>query len=401
MLTLFEGRTRRPPYTRVRGFLGGNVVQLNYVAWNLVAHALLAVVGATWFGFTWWPWVIVPSFLCTAALSLRTCLPDRKRSALGRIAQEFGVVYSGALIIAVPLVVLVVVAGVLWSSASEPSTRRALVASAYLVALLVTGWGVVLCRRWVRQTRIVVSSSLVPPQLHGYRIAHLSDLHIGSNDPRHVGERWARLANRLSPDLIVITGDLVTKGSAYYDDVCAIVGQLRAKDGVWICLGNHDLYDADGFERALTRAGAQVLRNRWATLQRGGVHLVIAGLDAFDRSRAGFDHALADRPPDCFTLLLAHYPSTFERVLDKNVQLVLSGHTHGGQIGLPWVGDRINIATLSGQRGRGLFRCGGSQLYVTAGLGTTGVPIRIGVRPELALLCLERPDLAPCRTPDA
>lgn len=379
---------------RVRRFLRGNVVQVNYVAWNLVAHVLFAVVGCQWFHIAWWYWFVVPSFFGTAVLALRTCLPDQKRGALARITQEVGVVYSGTLIVAVPPVALVALAGAIWPMVSEPQVRRALVGAAYLGALSITTWGVVWCRRWVRQTQVAVRSECVPAALDGYRIAHLSDLHIGSNDPRHVGQRWAKLANQLSPDLIVITGDLVTKGGVYYDDVCAVVGELRAKDGVWVCLGNHDLHDADGFERALTRAGATVLRNRSLSVARHREHLVIAGLDAIDQSSAGIERALADRPPDCFTLLLAHYPSAFDRVLDKNVQLTLSGHTHGGQLGLPWVGDRINVATLSGQRGRGLFRRGDSLLYVTAGLGTTGVPIRIGVRPELALLRLERSDLA-------
>ena len=114
--------------------------------------------------------------------------------------------------------------------------------------------------------------------------------------------------------------------------------------------------------------------------------LIVAGVDP----GGPLDVALADRPDDCYTVLLAHYPEVFDKLEGLRVEVVLSGHTHGGQIGVPWLGDKVNVATVMGQRGRGLVERGSSRLFVSAGLGTTGVPFRLGVRPELALLKLRR-----------
>jgi len=369
-----------------RRFVRANVVQLSLVVGNAIAHAVLGWLGVYWFECSWWPWLVTPLCALTGALTLQTCLPDKHVGAFGRVLREALMVYTSSLIIATPLIALCVLPLAFGSELLGPFGRRALVLSSYAAALSLSLWAVVVCRRWVRVTETTIALADLPGALEGYTIAHLSDLHVGSTDSKQVAKNWAALTNRYEPDLIAITGDLVTKGSAFYADVCEVVRELRAPDGVYVCLGNHDLYDACAFQTGLERAGALVLRNRWHSWLRDGARLVVAGVDP----GGSLEATLADRPLDGCTVLLAHYPEVFEYTSGWRVELVLSGHTHGGQIGVPWFGDKVNVATLTGQRGRGLVENASSRLFVSAGLGTTGVPFRLGVRPELALLQLRR-----------
>ncbi len=245
-------------------------------------------------------------------------------------------------------------------------------------------------RRQPRVRRLDVTIPDLPPELDGYVVAQLSDLHVGSFDPPSRAARWVEQVNALQPDLTVVTGDLVTSGVEFYDDTAELLGRLGARDGVLVTMGNHDQWDAERFIEAIRARGPRVLLNEWTSVVRDGATLVVAGLDDRFARRDDLDRALSGRPPGAPTLLLSHYPDFFEPAAEQGVELVLSGHTHGGQIGLPLVGERFNIATLARQRARGLFRDGRSQLYVNAGLGTTGPPMRLGVPPEIALLVLKR-----------
>lgn len=366
-----------------RRFAKANVVQLSLVIYNGVAHAVLGWVGVSWFGLEWWLWVVAPLCALSGLMTLQTCFPDRHVGGVARALREALMVYTSTLIVATPLMLLVAAALALDTSLG---IVQGAAVSAYGVAFLLSGWAIVVCRRWVRVTETTVAVPDLPAEFDGYTITHLSDLHVGSTDSKEVARSWVALANRCDSDLVAITGDLVTKGSAFYADVCEVVAELRARDGVFVCLGNHDLHDAGALESGLERAGALVLRDRWHSWVRGGARLTVAGLDP----GGSLEATLRDRPADGYTVLLAHYPAVFERTRGWDVGLMLSGHTHGGQIGLPWFGDKVNVATLTGQRGRGLVEKEASRLFVSAGLGTTGVPFRVGVRPELARLRLKR-----------
>lgn len=260
--------------------------------------------------------------------------------------------------------------------------------AAFGAGFVVAGWGLWGRRRWVKTRRIEIAMPRLHADLDGYQILHLSDLHIGSYDPRARGLEWAKLANASEPDLVVVTGDLVTSGTAYYDDVAAVIGALRAPDGVYVVLGNHDQWDDEALASALGERGVRVLRNEWVQIQRGAGALIVAGVDDAYTGKDDLSLALADRPTGLPTVLLAHYPDFFRDARERGVELTLSGHTHGGQFGVPFFADRLNLARALRQSPRGLFRRGDSTLYVNAGLGTTGPPLRIGVAPEIAVLVL-------------
>jgi predicted MPP superfamily phosphohydrolase len=255
--------------------------------------------------------------------------------------------------------------------------------------LLLAGWAIFGRRRWVVVRQLEIRIPGLAEGLDGYRIAHLSDLHIGSYDRVDRGRKWVEQANALDADLVAVTGDLVTSGTAYYEDVAAVLEGLRARDGVLVSMGNHDQWNNDALTEAIERRGPKVLRNAWVAIEREGARLVVAGLDDAYTEKNDLDRTLADRPPGVPTVLLAHYPDFFRAAAERGVALVLSGHTHGGQFGIPFFAERWNLARALGLAGRGVSRAGGSTLHVSAGLGTTGPPMRLGVAPEIALLVLK------------
>ena len=259
---------------------------------------------------------------------------------------------------------------------------------AYATGLICAAWGTWGRRRWVVVRNLDLPLARLPNELEGYRVAQLSDLHIGSFDGPRAGARWVRRTNTLKPDLVVVTGDLVTSGTEFYTDAAEVLSGLQAPDGVICILGNHDQWDAGRFEAALRARGLTVLSNDSRVIRRGEAALVIAGLGDPYTEKADLVATLRGRIAGAPTILLSHYPEWFEAAAREQVELVLSGHTHGGQLGVPFLADRFNLATLTRQRPRGLFRSGASWLYVNAGLGTTGPPVRLGVAPEIALFAL-------------
>lgn len=251
-----------------------------------------------------------------------------------------------------------------------------------------SAWGVWPRRRWVVVREITVPIAGLPAEFDGYRIAHLSDLHIGSFDPLARGLQWAQLTNRCRPDLTVLTGDFVTSGVRHYAAAAEVVGALRAPDGVLVSMGNHDQWDNARLTREFSERGVKVLKNSTVHLRRDQATVIVAGLDDAYTGKADLERTLALASRSHVVVLLAHYPDHFEAAAARGVALVLSGHTHGGQIAFPFLDRSLGLAPLTRQRPRGLFNERGSWLYVNAGLGTTGPPLRLGVPPEIAILTL-------------
>lgn len=245
----------------------------------------------------------------------------------------------------------------------------------------------------------------LPAAFDGYRVAQISDLHCG---PFASGERvdgWVDEVNRLGADLVAVTGDLIANGATFVPVVAASLGRLRARDGVFACMGNHDYFtDGEEMAAALERAGLTLLRNRGVDVRRAGAVLHVAGVDDTWTHRHDLDAALAARPAGAPVLLLAHDPALFPDAARRGVALTLSGHTHGGQLGVPFFAKRFNLARSITRFTTGLYQIGAATLYVTRGLGTTGLPIRLFVPAEITLITLRRapaPAAAPERATDA
>jgi predicted MPP superfamily phosphohydrolase len=195
----------------------------------------------------------------------------------------------------------------------------------------------------------------------------------------------------LRPDVVAVAGDLVTgRASELEPFLEALTPLAGAPLGAWCCLGNHDYFGGDP-ERicaSLESIGVRTLRNESVKLTHGGNDLVIGGIDDLVMGRPDWT-ALLERYGTPH-LLLAHNPDHFYAAAALGVPLTLSGHTHGGQLGVPFFQRRWNLARLITGFTSGVYTQGASTLFVSHGLGTTGVPIRLLVPPEIAVLTLRR-----------
>jgi predicted MPP superfamily phosphohydrolase len=258
------------------------------------------------------------------------------------------------------------------------------------VALVIAGLvGVAAVWRRPRVRRVELRFDDLPAAFDGYRIAQLSDVHCGPFAPEARVASWCRRASRLGADLVAVTGDLIASGTSHVEAVARALGGLEAPDGVVACMGNHDYFGAgEPLVRALEHHGLSVLRNRTELVRRGDAALAVAGVDDTWTGRAELPRALAGRPAGAFPILLAHDPDLFPEAARLGVRLTLSGHTHGGQIGVPFLARRWNLARLMTRFTAGLYRLGESVLYVNRGVGTSGPPIRVGVPAEITLFTL-------------
>lgn len=248
----------------------------------------------------------------------------------------------------------------------------------------------------LRVRRFVLPLRHQPASWNGLRIAQISDIHIGQNITRPQLERFVARVNELAPDIICITGDIADSPSAELEAFLPVLAQLHATCGVYAILGNHDHYaGADHVEAVLRRLTPfTVLRDQHTSIQVKGARLHIIGLDDHGRDWARGEvrvpylaAALAAVPEQEPVLLLSHRPDVFPQAAAHGVALTLAGHTHGGQIGLPWFNGRTrNLAEFITAFDRGLYQRNGSSLYVNCGLGVTGQRIRLNTPREILLL---------------
>ena len=240
---------------------------------------------------------------------------------------------------------------------------------------------------WISETDIFIRN--LPERFENFRITQLTDIHhsriLGVNEVRNVVE----LAQQTRPDMFVLTGDYATAYRRFIEPCAEALASLNAPEGVWAVLGNHDHYtDPELTTRALERRHIAVLNNTLATLQRGPDSLQLSGIDDWSWNAADWHRAFAGLKPSTPSILLSHQPSVLDLDQTQNVSLILSGHTHGGQIRVPWLGAPARLATRDLKYDRGLFRRGETQLYVSSGTGEIGLPVRFGARPEIAVLRL-------------
>jgi hypothetical protein len=248
--------------------------------------------------------------------------------------------------------------------------------------------------RWERVQLIVETVEIVladlAPAFDGYRIALLTDLHSSPLVPRWWLDRAVDTANALAPDLVALGGDFLDDDPHYIAELGDILRPLRGKDGAVAVLGNHDHYvGAQGVREELASAGVRELWNAHFVLIRGGAPLVIGGVGDLETDVVDCERALAGASANAPRIVLSHDPDVFAYwPAEPRLDLMLAGHTHGGQAYLPLLGPPYVPSQFGFRYLQGLIREGGRQLYVSRGVGASGLPIRWGCPPELTLVVL-------------
>ena len=239
----------------------------------------------------------------------------------------------------------------------------------------------------VERVRIPIPN--LPPALDGFRIVQISDIHYYPFTTLNLVDRAVQMANQLDPDLTVLTGDYVWHEVEHVFDLMPVLAQLNAKYGVYAGLGNHDIWtNVEVVTRAIKQERLPLLVNQGVPISVGKDTLYLASLDDGWSGKPDLASAMANWLEDAATVLLMHEPDLAPRyAVDKRIHLQLSGHSHGGQVRLPFYGP-IVLPYLSWRYPMGLYHVGGMWLYTNRGLGTTNVPLRINCAPEITELTL-------------
>ena len=227
--------------------------------------------------------------------------------------------------------------------------------------------------------------SLAPP-LAGFRIVQISDIHLWPIVNLHLVRKIIKIINALQPDLVVITGDFVTRFIGAIYQLAPELGKLRAHHGVFASLGNHDLWvNAEAITHALNAVGVRVLINQGVPIHANGELIWLAGIDDAIAGNPELNTALCGIPTDIPVVLMGHEPDPADEVsLDGRVDLMLTGHSHGGQIHFPVIGSPFK-AHQAKRYDKGLYDVNGMWLYVNRGIGAiTSVPLRLNCPPEIS-----------------
>ena len=240
-----------------------------------------------------------------------------------------------------------------------------------------------------------------PKALDGLRIAHLSDIHVGGGMDRPKLLDVAALTNAAKPDIVLHTGDFLTHRTGNFDaPLYEALAQIHAPYGQWACLGNHDFDLPRRLVHRLRQAGVITLRNRVITLPLDGRPIELAGIDyLFQRldqaalyQRIVTSWGPRESTPRIPRILLNHDPRAFAALPAGCADLVLSGHTHGGHVGIQLGKDHaLSIVGLLGIPDQGIFYRKDMQMFVTRCVGFYGYPMRLGIPPEIAILTLRAP----------
>src|SRR2546426_7113208 len=292
-------------------------------------------------------------------------------------------------------------------AAPSPSRRHFLQQASLLVSatpFVAAGYGLLYGRLDVEIVRQRIRLVRLPKAFEGFRIAQLSDIHIGPFTTADYIRRCVAITNRLEPDLIALTGDYISWDPDAQGEVVRVLAGLRAPHGVFGCMGNHE---ADvGIEESITRLfaaqGIHMLRQERAPIRLRDDTLNLIGIDhggdlapVHTQEVEGYrrlQRLKALVMPNTVNILLTHYPHFFDHHSELGIDLTLAGDIHGGgQMLLDFVHRGLNLGSLMGVPYiRGLYEKGGAQVYMNRGIGITGFPIRLGARPEITVFELSR-----------
>jgi predicted MPP superfamily phosphohydrolase len=271
-------------------------------------------------------------------------------------------------------------------------TRRKFFKSTTLAALggaLGVGY-TLLEAKWLEVSRVTLTVPNLPAAFAGKKVAFLADLHHGPYVPLPYIRHAVDMTAALDADLIVLGGDYPHRGLKYVEPCIHELSRLRAPLGVYGVLGNHDHYDGvqPYVSAALRAANIPELTNRGTWIEADGARIWLCGVGDYWQDTQDLPRALAGTTMRDAVILLSHNPDYVEEIQDPRVGLVLSGHTHGGQVNLPIVGAPV-VPSIYGQKyQQGLVQGPLTQVFVTRGIGTITPPIRLFCRPEIVLVTL-------------
>lgn len=262
-------------------------------------------------------------------------------------------------------------------------------ASLCVAPLATAGFGI-LERDRFRVKEIDVPVANLPKDLHGLRMVQITDIHLSPFLNEKEFARAIDMANGAGARVALVTGDLITRRGDPLDACLRQLSRLRAEGGVLGCLGNHEIYT--GTENYIAsqgrRMGIEFLRHQSTTLRFGDAAINFAGVD-YQRFRhpylVGAEELVA---PGAVNILLSHNPDVFPVAASQGYDLTVAGHTHGGQVNFELLHQDLNVARYFTPYVRGLYRRTNSSIYVSSGIGTIGIPMRVGAPPEISILRL-------------
>jgi predicted MPP superfamily phosphohydrolase len=348
------------------------------------------------------------------ALELR---PRARAVSLGALALGFGFVWSYAALSVVriarhfpgPVIGWVMCIGIFFSAfgiylflvllavrkvpAPNPSRRTVLkaAAGAALAAPASLASFAIIHRNDLHFREVDLRIPSLPPDLDGLRIAQLTDIHLSNFVPEELLVRAIGMANDVNPHISLVTGDLITAKGDPLDTCLKRLKELRADAGVFGCMGNHEKYSgAESYvESTAARSGIRFLRSDAQLLRFGNAALNLAGVDHQTKSRPPYlKNAETLVAPGTLNVLLCHNPDAFPAAVEKGFDLTIAGHTHGGQVNFEMVHPALNVVRFTTPYVYGVYQHEGRQMYVSRGIGTIGVPARLGAPPEVVCIRL-------------
>jgi uncharacterized protein len=239
----------------------------------------------------------------------------------------------------------------------------------------------------------------ISDSLDGLKIVQISDIHAGSFITQKPFSTACRMINYLKPDILFLTGDFVNFQPEEMDLILPDLRTLRAEYGVYACLGNHDHYMTnDEHERLIniirdTDIDLLINDNRTIDIKNDTLQLIATDNSSWKHNFANFDKALTGTIPELTSILLCHDPTNWDKSVRRKlpIDLMLSGHTHGGQVGIELLGQYLNPVRIIYKQWAGLYKDKNQYLYVNRGLGTVGPTLRVGMPPEISLIRLKKP----------
>jgi predicted MPP superfamily phosphohydrolase len=280
-----------------------------------------------------------------------------------------------------------------------PTTRRQFLrAAAATATLAVVGDALLLAPNRPRIVRQEFFLPRWPERLNGFTVAMLSDFHYDPYFSIHPLHAAIAMVNRLHPDLIALTGDFVSvplvgdeTKAAFAAEPCArLLRQMTAPHGLWAVMGNHDdATDAEHVTHALQAENIRVLANQSEPIEQDGSRFWLAGVNDVISGTADLSKTMHGVPAGEPVILLAHEPDFADEASQYPIDLQLSGHSHGGQIRIPFL-PPLYLPELAKKYVWGTYHVGPLTLHTSAGLGTIGIPMRLNCPPEVTVLTLRR-----------